>query len=667
MKINEIQNTIDKLSDKEKLIELTEYYKQYFEDDPQLSINICKSALKIAEKNSLEEEKAKIFINLANVYQVMEDYHESLKFFNQALLLTKNNTNLNQVASIEYEIAKINHLIGNLDIAKRVMKKVCNKYETIGNKKAFYSTLFMYGNILYHASDFEEALEIYQRCLKYTEQTDEKKIRADCLNDMGLVYISLSSFQEALSCFLESLRIRNEIGDTESNFIPLSNIGNIYFYLDELENALDYYKQSIELLDKKKNEKDFSKITNNMGSLYFELEKYEEAEIYFKKSLEIKREMKAVKSIALTLSNLGEISAFREDWVKALEYYTESIDLRTKMNDKKGMAHTYIKIAKANIGINKFQEVLPIIDKAEKIARAINVKSLLDLCYELKAEFFTRIGDYKDALLCYKEHINIRDEILSHETKQTIVQMQSKYEIEKKEREAEIYRLKNIELVKANEDINSKNKELNSHKEHLKLINKILRHDLINNLSAIKSSIKVFHLDHDEKYINSAYSGIKKSTNLIRRMHDLENILSSNKNLNIIDIRPIIEKVASSYDDMDITVSGNSKVLTDQTINSVMENIIGNSKRHSKSKKINISILEKNNFTQIKISDFGIGIPDHYKEKIFEESFVSGDSAHTGLGLYIVKKAVENCNGYVFAEDNIPNGTSIIIMLKRIK
>ena len=58
--------------------------------------------------------------------------------------------------------------------------------------------------------------------------------------------------------------------------------------------------------------------------------------------------------------------------------------------------------------------------------------------------------------------------------------MQVKYELEKEQREARIYRLKNVELSKANKTINNQN-------EQLQLISRILRHDIANNLFTILS------------------------------------------------------------------------------------------------------------------------------------------------------------------------------------
>jgi signal transduction histidine kinase len=65
----------------------------------------------------------------------------------------------------------------------------------------------------------------------------------------------------------------------------------------------------------------------------------------------------------------------------------------------------------------------------------------------------------------------------------------------------------------------------------------------------------------------------------------------------------------------------------------------------------------------MRIADNGIGIPDELKDKVFQEGFSHGVNAGTGLGLYLVSKAVERYGGDVRVEDSIPHGATFIISL----
>lgn len=71
---------------------------------------------------------------------------------------------------------------------------------------------------------------------------------------------------------------------------------------------------------------------------------------------------------------------------------------------------------------------------------------------------------------------------------------------------------------------------------------------------------------------------------------------------------------------------------------------------------------------QISIEDKGIGVPDPYREKIFERFFQIDNSntrrfGGTGVGLFIVKKIIESHGGKITCESNLEKGTKIVIHL----
>ena len=209
--------------------------------------------------------------------------------------------------------------------------------------------------------------------------------------------------------------------------------------------------------------------------------------------------------------------------------------------------------------------------------------------------------------------------------------------------------------------------ELSSHREHLRLINKILRHDLTNDLAIIQSSIKLFEKHGEERYLKDATRFISKSANLINRMRDLEKFISSHRGLRLYNIKELVDNVIKDYKDVDISVCGNCKVLANDSLSSVIDNIIRNAIVHGKTKTIDINIFDRKEKCFIQIADQGIGIPDDIKDKIFEENFKYGETGQTGIGLYIVKKSIQQLGGNVFVENNKPKGSIFTISLKLVK
>ncbi|MCD4796507.1 MAG: hybrid sensor histidine kinase/response regulator [Candidatus Cloacimonetes bacterium] len=208
--------------------------------------------------------------------------------------------------------------------------------------------------------------------------------------------------------------------------------------------------------------------------------------------------------------------------------------------------------------------------------------------------------------------------------------------------------------------------ELLENREHLKLLNKILRHDILNNLSVVISALRLYKANHDESVLEKSKKSIEKSVELINRMRGIEMAISSRKGLKPIDLNKAINKIIAAKPDVEFSVKGKAQVLADQTISSIFDNIISNAVIHGKADKINITINRKQKKCEIRIADNGQGIPDNIKESVFEEGFHFGKTGGTGIGLYIVKKTIEKYGGKIFIEDNKPNGTIIVVFLQNI-
>lgn len=82
--------------------------------------------------------------------------------------------------------------------------------------------------------------------------------------------------------------------------------------------------------------------------------------------------------------------------------------------------------------------------------------------------------------------------------------------------------------------------------------------------------------------------------------------------------------------------------------------------------KVSVSVAEENNYAVVKIADTGEGISDDMKKYLFDPYF-QGDSSHSGqglgLGLSIVKRIVELCDGKISVDSTVNVGSVFVITL----
>lgn len=107
----------------------------------------------------------------------------------------------------------------------------------------------------------------------------------------------------------------------------------------------------------------------------------------------------------------------------------------------------------------------------------------------------------------------------------------------------------------------------------------------------------------------------------------------------------------------------------DKLLYSVLQNLIDNAIKYRKidplvQSEIYIDIETNERSATIRICDNGIGIPAKAQEKVFDMFYRATNVATgTGLGLYIVKSAIEKMNGRIELKGRVEGGTEIMIVL----
>lgn len=202
----------------------------------------------------------------------------------------------------------------------------------------------------------------------------------------------------------------------------------------------------------------------------------------------------------------------------------------------------------------------------------------------------------------------------------------------------------------------------------LKVVNSILRHDVMNHLTVIGGSLELYRMKRDEKFLHSATNAVERSVDLIKKMKEVESVISP-KEMKRVDLRPTLDELVRkhSHAPVQFMVSGLGSVLADDALGSVFDNIISNALVHSSTDVVRIEIDDRpdEGVCQVRISDQGIGIPDEVKPKIWQEGYKYGKSGQSGLGLFIVRKVVERYGGSVTVEDAKPKGTAFVVRLRR--
>ncbi len=276
------------------------------------------------------------------------------------------------------------------------------------------------------------------------KENGQKKHMADALNIQGVSY-AIRSIPKAIECYNKSLKIFEEMGNKSGIATTTMNIGIIYSNREEKEKALDHYTKSLKLFEEINNKSGAGAALINIGTIYFGNKNYEMAMDYFTKSLKVKEAVGHKKGIATALANIGEVYSAQGNTSKAMEYYQRGLAIYIEINAKHKIAESYLLISKAYKLQGEYSKTIAFTNKTLKIAQEMGSPGLTKSASKLLHESYKHIGDIRRALEMHELYVRAKDSVTNEERTKAIIQLQYKYEYEKK---AAADSIKNAEMQK---------------------------------------------------------------------------------------------------------------------------------------------------------------------------------------------------------------------------
>ncbi|OXB23781.1 MULTISPECIES: HAMP domain-containing sensor histidine kinase [Flavobacterium] len=234
-------------------------------------------------------------------------------------------------------------------------------------------------------------------------------------------------------------------------------------------------------------------------------------------------------------------------------------------------------------------------------------------------------------------------------------------------------------LVISKKEIEEKNENLIHVNHELDRFVYSASHDLRSPITSLKGLIEITQLEDDIEQVRDYLTLMHKS--LVRQDQFIVDIIDYSKNKRkqvIIEPVSLKELLDESISQLMHIENANkikfTKELLIDTIQSddlrlriIISNLLSNAIKYADINKeemfISIKTYTEEGYNKIEITDNGIGIKDEFKNNIFEMYFGTNKNKGSGLGLYIVKEAVENIKGSisVFSENTI--GSKFIVAI----
>ena len=301
----------------------------------------------------------------------------------------------------EYERA-LNHLLEGLEIGRETGHEVLTR-----------DSLNYTGGVYHSLGDAATALAYVEDTMAFDQARGETAGVASCLNNIGLLHRQLGDPKRALEYHLECNRLALELGDLSRQASSLINAGSARLELGQTIEAIHELRQA-ETISRQLADRDYqSKALENLAAGLIQLEAYEEA----------------------------------------LSINSQALELFLGLENRHGEVHCLLNAGKALDARGDHDAALELLRRALELSIKIRALELQYLVHERLSLVYEHSQQPVAALVHFKQFHQLSREVRDENTNRRLRASSSQREAEKTRSEAEITRLKNVELARALENL----------------------------------------------------------------------------------------------------------------------------------------------------------------------------------------------------------------------
>ncbi|MBA0883577.1 sensor histidine kinase [Flavobacterium undicola] len=237
-------------------------------------------------------------------------------------------------------------------------------------------------------------------------------------------------------------------------------------------------------------------------------------------------------------------------------------------------------------------------------------------------------------------------------------------------------------LKRAKQQTDETNKNLTIVNKELDKFGYSVSHDLRSPITSLKGLIEIMNSENNieqiRNYLAMMNESLDKQDQFIKDIIEYSRNKKIKTNVTTVSLNKIIDdtitqnKYRQEADNIIISkqLSINIIYSDELKLKIILNNLYTNAVKYYDDKKekpfITITAFEDVDSNKIIIEDNGIGIKQEYQTKIFDMFFVTNNNNKgTGLGLYLVKDAVENLKGNIEITSEVNKGTKFTITLPK--
>jgi diguanylate cyclase (GGDEF)-like protein len=372
---------------------------------------------------------------------------------NEAVLLAQSLHDRHGLASAFLARSYARYKLSQWRAARQDAEEARLLFEVLGDSPQLLETLNVLGIIYGETGHLEEALETFLSNYTLCNVLSKPERASVALNNAAIVYNFLGDYASALELYTKSLELCKSLDYREGIGRALKNIGVTHLEMKHFHEALEYLQQALTFQELRDEPQLHSYTLVDIGRCYQALGQLDEALSYVAQGLVLAEDNHNLTGVADALDTLGMLQLERGNLTEAQHHLDRALWLKREMKEPLGQVTTQryrstllLQQEKPDLAVLVLQEALDLAEETGSKTGLYQVHLLLSRAYE-------QSSDLAKALAHHKTYVQLKDDVFNEASSRMLQSLRVTAQIEKAEKEREIYRLKNVELAQANEQL----------------------------------------------------------------------------------------------------------------------------------------------------------------------------------------------------------------------
>jgi two-component system, NarL family, sensor kinase len=204
--------------------------------------------------------------------------------------------------------------------------------------------------------------------------------------------------------------------------------------LKDNEKALEYAKKANVIALRKKDLSKITEVANNFFAAKLELKRYDSVEIPLKENIQLATQIGHFARVGLLHNLLGQYyTGATKNYDSAISNYNKAIEFTKKFGNEFDLAAFYQNLGGAYQDKKDYPSANKYLKMSAELAKKIGAENIQQFAIDNLLNIEEGLGNYKTAFYYLKQYNILTDSINSKYNKDKVIELEKKYESEKKE------------------------------------------------------------------------------------------------------------------------------------------------------------------------------------------------------------------------------------------